>query len=179
MGKIQNTLNAAFKTGDLATICLAIDAMIFATDNVSAFALKAGVGRAMLYRAFKNHNPRLNLVLRVLSAADFKLVVIDHPKFGTKPSLISKRLSGAFETAEITLITKALSENLRAQKNVVTFSEKANLNRVSLYRSFTAPRVPTLATVLSFLNALRLRLAVIGVNDSVRDNPAARTRERA
>jgi probable addiction module antidote protein len=75
--------------------------------------------------------------------------------------LISERLSGVFDTGEMTLITKALSENLRAQKNVVTFAKKANLNRVSLYRAFTDPRVPKLGTVLGFLKALRLRLAVI------------------
>jgi DNA-binding phage protein len=159
MRRTQNSLNAAFKTGDRATICSAINAMILETDNVSAFALKAGADRSMLYRTFKN-NPRFDLVLRVLSAADFRLVVVDQPKIGTKPSLISKRLNGAFDTEEITQIVSAFSETLRAQRNVAMFAEKSNMNRVGLYKSFSAPRVPRLTTVLSFLNALGLRLAV-------------------
>jgi probable addiction module antidote protein len=159
MRRTQKSLNAAFKTGDRATICSAIYAMILATDNVGAFALKAGVDRTMLYSAFKR-NPGLHLVLKVLSAADFKVLVVDHPKRRTKPSLVSQHLSSAFDSEEITLITKAFSKTLRAQDNVARFAKKANLPRETLYRSFTAPHVPKLGTVLSVLNALALRLAV-------------------
>jgi DNA-binding phage protein len=165
MREAQNSLNAAFKTGDPAKICSAIYAMILATDNVAAFALKAGVDRTMLYRAFKR-NPRLDLVLKVLSAADFKVVVVDHPKRRTKPSLVSEHLRSAFESEEITLVTKAFRTTLSDQENVVMFAKKANLNRVVLYQSFTAPRVPRLTTVLSFLKALGLRLAVNPLFDS-------------
>ena len=159
MRQTQNLLNAAFKTGDRATICSAINAMILATGNVSAFALKAGVDRSMLYRAF-THNPGLDLVLKVLGAADFKMIVVDHPKIRGKPSVLSERLTRAFETEEITLITNAFNQTLRAQGNVLAFTKKANLARPSLYRSFTTPRVPSLGTVLRFLNVLGLRLAV-------------------
>jgi DNA-binding phage protein len=138
MRKSQNSLNAAFKTGNHAAICSALNAMILATDNVSALALKAGVDRTMLYRTFKQ-NPRFDLVLKVLSAADFKFVVVDHPRRPTKPSLVSERLSGAFETEEITQIVNALRTTLSAQENVVMFAKKANLHRVTLYRSLTAP----------------------------------------
>jgi DNA-binding phage protein len=168
MRETQNSLNAAFKTGDRATICSAIYAMILATDNVSAFALKAGVDRTMLYRAFK-HNPRLDLVLKVLSAANFKLVVVDHPKLRTKPSLISEHLSSAFDSEEITLITNALSKTLRAQDNVVMFAKKANMDRRGMYYAFTAPRVPRFSTVLGFLNALGLRLAVNPLTNSMQN----------
>jgi probable addiction module antidote protein len=159
MRETQNSLNAACKTGDRAKICSAIYAMILATDNISAFARKAGADRSMLYRSFKR-NPGLDLVLKVLSAADFKVVVVDHPKRRTKPSLVSEHLSSAFDSEEITLITKAFSKTLRAQDNVASFAKKTNLPRETLYRSFTAPHVPKLDTVLSFLNALGLRLAV-------------------
>jgi probable addiction module antidote protein len=164
MRKTQNSLNAACKTGDRETICSAINAMILG-HNVRALALKAGIDRTMLYRAFKR-NPGLDLVLKVLSAADFKLVVVDHPKRHTKPSLVSEHLRSAFDSEEITLITKAFSKTLRAQGNVVMFAKKANLPRVTLYRSFTAPRVPRLGTVLSVLNALGLRLAVSQLGSS-------------
>jgi DNA-binding phage protein len=159
MRGIQKSLNVALKTGDRAKICSAIDAMLLATNNVSAFARKAGVDRSMLYRAFRR-NPRFDLVLRVLSAADFKLVVVDQSKNRIKPSLIAERLSGAFHTEEITQIVNAFSDTLRAQRNVAAFAEKADMNRVSLYKSFSGPRVPRLGTFLSFLNALGVRLAV-------------------
>jgi DNA-binding phage protein len=152
-------LNAAFKAGDREKICAAIRATILAAVNVSALAREAGVDRTMLYRTFK-HNPGFGLVLKVLSAADFKLVVVDHPKLCTKPSVIAERLTCSFATEEITLIVKAFGETLRAQDNVFMFAKKANLNRVVLYKAFSADRVPKLGTVLGFLNALKLRLAV-------------------
>jgi probable addiction module antidote protein len=160
MRETQNSLNAAFKTGDRVTICWAIGAMVLATDNVSAFALKAGLNRTTLYRASKQ-NLGLDLLVKILRAADFKLVVVDHPKIRGKPSLISEHLSSAFNSEEMTLITNAFSKTLRAQGNVVVFAKKVNIHRVSLYHSFTAPCVPKLDTVLSVLNALGLRLAVI------------------
>jgi DNA-binding phage protein len=152
-------LNAALRTSDRETICDAIRAMILAADNVRAFAREAGVDRTMLYRAFK-HNPGLGLVLRVLSAANLKLVVIDHPNIRAKPSSISEHFNSAFDSEEITLITKAFSKTLHDQENVALFAKKINAHRVTLYRSFTAPRVPRLGTILKFLNALGLRLAV-------------------
>jgi probable addiction module antidote protein len=159
MRETQKLLNAAFKTGDRKRVCTVISAMALGMNNVSAFALKAGVDRTMLYRGLEL-DPRFNFVLNVLSAADYKLFVVDHPKLRKKPSLVSEHLNGALDTEDITLITKAFSETLRAQENVVMFAKKTNVSRVALYKAFTAPRVPRLGTVLSFLNALRLRLAV-------------------
>jgi DNA-binding phage protein len=133
-------LNAAFKTGDREKICAAIFAVIHDTGNVSAFALKAGMNRSMLYRAFRR-NLRFDIVLRVMWAADFKLVVIGH-----------SGLRDAFETEDVTLIVKVLSDALRAQKSV------GRLDR--LYRIIKPPHVPRLDAVLTTLNALDLRLAV-------------------
>ena len=109
-------------------------------------------------------NGRLNLLLKVMSAANLKLVVIDHPKAHEKPSLISKRLSRAFKSEEVISIINLLSEILRAQDNVVTFAKKANLPRGTLYRSFTAPNVPTFRIILSYLNALDLRFQITDRN---------------
>jgi probable addiction module antidote protein len=139
MGQIQK-LNAAFRTGDREVICAAIFAEIHGTGNVSAFALKAGMDRTMLYRAFK-HNPQFDTVLKVMRAADFKLVVSGHPGLGV-----------AFETEEVALIVKALGDALSAQR----------VDRLGpLYRIIRPPKVPRLQAVLSTLNALRLRLAAI------------------
>jgi DNA-binding phage protein len=139
MGQIQK-LNAAFKTGDRQVICAAIFAEIHGTGNVSAFALKAGVDRTMLYRTFK-HNPQFDTVVKVMRAADFKLAVSGHPGLGV-----------AFETEEVALIVKALGDALSAHR----------VDRLGpLYRIIRPPKVPRLQAVLSTLNALRLRLAVI------------------
>jgi DNA-binding phage protein len=87
-------LNAAFETGGRDVICAAISALIFATGNVSAFALKAGLHRTMLYRAFKR-NLRFDIVLKVMRAADFKLIAIDR---GSKRGPTSAKLSVNFNS---------------------------------------------------------------------------------
>jgi probable addiction module antidote protein len=139
MGQTRK-LNAAFKTGDRKVICAAIFAEIHGTGNVSAFALKAGVDRAMLYRAFK-HNPQFDTVLKVMRAADVKLAVSNHPG-----------LRVAFETEEVALIVKSLCDALSAQR----------VDRLGpLYRIIRPPQVPRLDAVLTTLKALRLRLTVI------------------
>jgi probable addiction module antidote protein len=142
MGQTQK-LNAAFKTGDRKVICAAIFAEILGTGNVSAFALKAGVDRTMLYRAFK-HNPQFDTVLNVMRAANVKLAISGHPG-----------LRVAFETEEVALIVKALCDALSAQR----------VDRLSpLYRIIRPPQVPRLHAVLTTLKALRLRLTVIREN---------------
>jgi probable addiction module antidote protein len=158
MRETQKQLNVAFKTGDRETICTAVSAMLLGVKNVTAFARKAGVDRTVLYRAF-NYDPGLDLVLKVLSGLDFTIVVVDFPKIRTKPSLACELLNSAFDTDEIAKIIKALGETLRSQ-NVTQLAKKANLDRRSLYKSFTSFRIPRIGTVLSFLNAVGLRLAV-------------------
>jgi DNA-binding phage protein len=139
MGQTQK-LNAAFKTGDREVICATIFAEIHGTGNVSKFALKAGVDRTMLYGAFKR-NLRFDIVIKVMRAADFKLIVSGHPA-----------LRGAFETEEVTLIVKALCDALSA----------IHVDRLGpLYRIIRPPHVPRLDAVLTTLNALGLRLAII------------------
>ena len=44
MREIQNSLNAAFKTGDKAAIWTAIHAIVLASDNVSAFGVEGQFG---------------------------------------------------------------------------------------------------------------------------------------
>jgi DNA-binding phage protein len=159
IGFDQHKLNAAFKTGDRKKICTAISTLIHETGNVKAFALKAGVERGMLYRSFQ-HNPRFNLVLKVLSPADFQLQAIDHPKIFLSRSARSRQLCDALETREIAVIVDALGKILRDQDNVTSFAQCTNYRRASLYRAFTPPHIPSLGIVLSFLNALDLRLVV-------------------
>jgi DNA-binding phage protein len=152
-------LNAAFLTGDREKLCVAISAVIMGTGNVSAFALKAGVDRTMLYRAFK-HNPGFDIVLKFMRAADLKLIAFDRPEFFLEPSLLSRKISAALDTDDIRLIVKAFREVLHAQENIFRLAEKIDMSRAALYRTFAYPRVPRLGTLLNFLNALNMRLAV-------------------
>jgi DNA-binding phage protein len=158
MGQTQN-LNAAFETGDQAKILAAILAVIMDTGNVKAFALKAGMDRTNFYR-LPNYNPKFDFVLKTLDAAGFELRVVDHPKIRSKQSMICKQLARAFDSGDIEQIVNAFSEILHALKNVSLFAQKVNLHRGTLYKAFTAPRIPSVRTALSVLNALDLRLAV-------------------
>jgi probable addiction module antidote protein len=178
---LEISLNAALRTADVHTICAAIDTAVHRSPNVSRLAGDAGLDRSWLYRAFrfKEIGPRLDHAIKILSALGFRLVV----KFGRQPKsrpnamarsrgpdvhielrsnskLIAAYLTRAFETSEIAAIVAAFSDVLRAQENVMEFAEKTIRARQSLYRAFTPPCVPRLSTVVSFLDALGLRLAV-------------------
>jgi DNA-binding phage protein len=158
MGKIKK-LDAAFATGDRNVICAAIFAMIHSDGHFNAFAIKAGVERATLYSALKR-NLRFDIFLKVIRAADLKLVVTERSGLRLKPSLTFKHFSHAFKTQDVTLIVEAFNEMVRTQEKVSLFARKVNMDRKRIYRTFAYPHVPRLGTVLSFLKALDLGLTV-------------------
>jgi probable addiction module antidote protein len=182
MRQKETALNAALKTADARAICLALDELVRGSSNVSILAKDAEVDRSVLYRSFRGEKgPRLSLVMKVLRSLRFQFVVeferqpkkIKPNRFGqgskTTPQLelrdnaraSAKFLTRAFESFDIAEIGKALETVLRAQENVVEFAKRASLQRSSLYRSFSQRRDPQLSTVVNFLSALGLRLAVI------------------
>jgi DNA-binding phage protein len=152
-------LNAAFETGDRRVICDALFATIHDIDTFSAFAIKAGVERATLYTSLKL-NLRFDIFLKVIRAADFKLVVTEHSEIRLRPSLTHAHFSRAFKTQDVTLIVEAFNEFVRTQEKVVVFAQKVNMDRRRLYRTFAYPHVPRLDNVLQFLKAIDLGLAV-------------------
>jgi probable addiction module antidote protein len=181
MRSLAISLNAALRTADAARISAAIDTAIHAQKNITEFALKAGLGRVTLYRVFrsKRRGPTLDIVIRVLRVLGFQFVVefVRQPKIsprrsgplrksnvhlelGSNSKRASEYLTRAFKTNKIVPIVAAFSGVLRAQENVVELADRTIRSRTSLYHAFTAPRIPTLGTVLSFLEALGLRLAV-------------------
>jgi DNA-binding phage protein len=139
MKQIQR-LNAAFATCDREAVCEALLALILDADNVSAFALKAGVDRSMLYSTLRR-NLRFDIVLKVLRAAALKVVVVNQS--GPSP----RQLYDAFETEEVSLIVSALSDALKGR-------------RFTQYRIIRPPHVPRLGSVLSIFEALDLRMEV-------------------
>jgi probable addiction module antidote protein len=181
MRSLEISLNAALRTANTARIFAAFDGAIHGQKNITKFALNAGLDRATLYKVFrsKRTGPTLDVVIRVLGASGFQFVVVYlrqpkisprrsgplrksnvHLELGSNSKLVADYLTRAFETSEIVAIVAAFSDVLRAQENVVKLAEKTIRARPSLYRAFTAPHVPRFTTVVSFLHALGLRLAV-------------------
>jgi probable addiction module antidote protein len=176
------SLDAAFRTNDLHQIRDAIGTVVHQSSNIVQLAKDAEVDRVALYRAFRfksKYDPRLDTVVKVLSALGFRLIVKfglkkakvrpnlyiqssksdDHPELRSNANL-AIHLTRAFETAEIKRIVEAFGDSLRAQENVLAFVETIVRKRPSLYRSFSSSRIPRLGTVLIFLHALGLRFSV-------------------
>ncbi len=156
--------------------------------NASKLAHEARIDRSILYRTFRGQKgPRLLVVVNVLRAAGFRLIVkverkpkkakpnrfgqgsktTAHLELRSNPKASAEFLTLACEKFDIGAIVEALESVLRAQENVVEFAKTASLQRQSLYRSFGKSRVPQFSTVIHFLNALGLRLAVVPLTTNV------------
>ena len=184
----RKMLEAALKGADPPAIFAAMDALVRMSPNVSKLAKDVGTERSVLYRTFRgNKGPRLSLVVRILTSAGFQLIVnahgnhrqdgrpnrigqarktTTHLELRSNPGASAKFLTRAFKTSDTVAIVKALDDALRAQENVVEFSKRASLERSSLYRSFGPNRDPQFSTVVLFLCALGLRLAVVSLSPS-------------
>ena len=79
---VEDSLNIAFKSGDVERICLAVGAAIKAY-NISDIARKSGLSRPSVYRAFAGGgaSPNLTTLLGVLDAMGLRLMV---PKRGDR-----------------------------------------------------------------------------------------------
>ncbi len=178
---MEISLNAALRTADVFIIFAAFDTAIHAQKNISEFALKAGVDRSTLYRAFRSGRggPALDIAINVSKILGFQFVVKFerqpesrpnhvarargpniHLKLRSNSKFVADYLTRAFATFEFDLIVEAFYDTLRAQENVSAFTKKALVTPSGLYRAFTAPRIPNFSTIINFLDALGLRLAV-------------------
>jgi probable addiction module antidote protein len=159
-----------------------LDDLVRGSSNVSKLAKDVDADRSALYRSFRGKKgPRLSTVISVLRSVGFQLVVKferqpekDKPnRFGQgskttahlelrgNSKASAEFLTRAFASSKIGEIGKALAAVLRAQENVAEFAKRASLERSSLYRTFTGSRDPQFSTVVLFLQALGLRLAVV------------------
>ena len=182
MSRIEAALNCALKTADTKSICAAIDTIVRRSPNVSQLAKEAGISRSMLYRSLRGKKgPTLVTILRILRSVGFQLVVKferqpkkDKPNpFGQSSKTTAhlelrgdskasaKFLTRAFENDDLIEITKALEDTLRAQENVVEFAKRTSMRRSALYRAFSGSHVPQFSTIIHFLHALGLHLAVV------------------
>ena len=68
-------------------------------------------------------------------------------------------LEEAFESADPALIASAIGDVMRSRK-ITGIAKDAGAARESLHRVFSAEGNPTLATIISMVNALGFRLAI-------------------
>lgn len=158
-------LRAAFATGDFRSIRSAVDEEV-RRAGIMKVAESAKIDRTTIYRAFRCENgPTLDTMTKVLHVLGCRLLVELKPDASSKGSRLEERrtahsLTLAFGSGDLDLVVGALAEALRAQENVSELARRAVLSRENLYRSFAFPRIPRFRTVLSFLDALGLRLGI-------------------
>jgi DNA-binding phage protein len=82
------------------------------------------------------------------------------PKTGSLFHAETQLLTVAFGSCDLNLVVKALAVTLHAQENIARLARKTIRARESLYRAFAVHHIPRFSTVVSFLDALELQLAV-------------------
>lgn len=173
--KLEKSINAALAANDLRALCRAIDRGILEFSSIIEFAHAARVDRVTLYRAFRlEKGSALDTMIRVLRVLGLQLAVevrgeensstrtrdnLGRPK-NSSARVNARRFTVAFERGEMLLLLDVFTESLRAQENVSDFANKTIRSREALYRVFTGPGTPRFSTIMSFLNALGLRLVV-------------------
>jgi Predicted transcriptional regulator len=172
--QLKKSLNVAFATNDLHRVCGAIDAAVLKSPTIIKVAQDAGVNRTTLYRAFRcQRGPTLSTMIKVLRVLGFQLVVQANRQRGRRPTRLrpiyerssdkkatARLLTVAFGSCDLNLVVKALAETLHAQENIARLARKTIRARESLYRAFAVRHIPRFSTVVSFLDALELQLAV-------------------
>lgn len=180
MGRLSNlcktaeeSLNGALAKNDLGCICRAIDAEL-RTSGMHNVALKAGVDRATLYRAFRLENgPTLETMVKTLHALGLQLVVetrlqrdvstacrvVKSPSARISPEVVTtakaaRNLTIALRSGDLHRAVGMFGQILQTQQNVSEFARRTIRSRETLYRCFTPPSLPRFSTLLSVLDAL-------------------------
>jgi len=78
-------------------------------------------------------------------------------KYRDDPKRIAKYINDALATQNTTIVVKAIGDMIRAQGSS-GFSRKSNLDRASLYRSFSGRMSPGLDRVMEVLQSLDVML---------------------
>jgi probable addiction module antidote protein len=112
-------------------------------------------------------------MIKVLRVLGFQLVVQANRQRGRRPTRLrpiyerssdtkatARLLTVAFGSCDLNLVVKALAETLHSQENIARLARKTIRARESLYRAFAVHHIPRFSTVMSFLDALELQLAV-------------------
>jgi DNA-binding phage protein len=171
---VERLLKSAFRTSDMHDICRAVDAAVLSSGSINEIARAAAIDRVTLYRAFRlQRGPRLDNMIKILHVLGFYLTVEpieianihDVPKnrrsgARKRAAAIARRFTAAFKSGEMVQLVEVFKQTLRAQENVAEFAGRTIRTREALYRVFTKNPMPSFRTLLSFLNALKLRFAI-------------------
>ena len=85
---------------------------------------------------------------------------------------ISEYLKAAFESGDITEITRALGDVARA-RNMTELSEKMGISRQGLYKTLSENGNPEFATIQKLVTALGLQMSIIAPVKMVRRKQVA------
>ena len=80
---------------------------------------------------------------------------------------ISEYLKAAFESGDISEITRALSDVARA-RNMTDLAEKMGISRQGLYKTLSENGNPEFATIQKLITALGLQMSIIAPSKPVR-----------
>ena len=80
---------------------------------------------------------------------------------------ISEYLKAAFESGDISEITRALGDVARA-RNMTSLAEKMGISRQGLYKTLSENSNPEFATIQKLITALGLQMSIITPARSVR-----------
>lgn len=86
-----------------------------------------------------------------------KARAFDADEYRDNPKAIARYLNHALSTRDPVHVTKAIGDMIRAQ-GMTRFSQKNEMERTGLYRSFRGEIRPTFETVLNVLTALDIQL---------------------
>ena len=85
----------------------------------------------------------------------------DASEYLDNPEIIAEYLQAAMEENDPALFRAALADIAKA-KGMTAIAEQAQLNRQSLYKSLSANGNPSFDSITKLLNALGLKIQVIG-----------------
>jgi len=80
---------------------------------------------------------------------------------------ISEYLKAAFESGDISEITRALGDVARA-RNMSDLAEKMGISRQGLYKTLSENGNPEFATIQKLITALGLQMSIISPNKTIR-----------
>ena len=80
---------------------------------------------------------------------------------------ISEYLKAAFESGDISEITRALGDVARA-RNMTELAEKMGISRQGLYKTLSENGNPEFATIQKLITALGLQMSIIAPSKTVR-----------
>lgn len=163
---LANKINESLALFSEFSFCTALLAAL-EKESKTAIALKSGIDRTTIYRAFQHPNhPLLSTVLNVLDVLGLQFYC-----FGEGPGRKAKSLKSineGFVLRDTKLICDGCAVLIK-HASVVSVAAQAGITRTSLYRWLRTGRSPTFLSVMNILKALRVTLSVRVKNSTLKN----------